>query len=337
VGGAARGIAMSFDAIRAIEACYAPVAEETAWLAGLGQAMEQLDQGQGGGFLTYDASDPAHFGMGALVTTGAPTGIADLMREFYRVATPEQIRSLHWTPPPFGSLLRTMGARAPAMLGALRSFLAQPGLEDLFCVHGADPDHRGAIAGFAGPLGWRPAPALKHELTCLSAHLTTAFRLRRVLGGAAGPDSPHTEAVLDPAGRVVDARGAAEAEVSRDSLAEGVKRVERARGRARRTSPEEAVELWRGLVDGTWSLVDHVETGGKRYVLAVRNAPGVRDPRALTDRERDVLGFVVMGRSNKWIGYTLGLAPSTVAEHLQFVQRKLGVRSRTELILGRGA
>jgi DNA-binding CsgD family transcriptional regulator len=41
--------------------------------------------------------------------------------------------------------------------------------------------------------------------------------------------------------------------------------------------------------------------------------------------------------SSEWIGYTLGLSLSTVAEHLQLVQRKLGVRSRTELILGRGA
>jgi hypothetical protein len=39
------------------------------------------------------------------------------------------------------------------------------------------------------PPGWRPAPALQHEPTCLAAHLATAVRLRRPRSGAAGPDS----------------------------------------------------------------------------------------------------------------------------------------------------
>jgi DNA-binding CsgD family transcriptional regulator len=46
--------------------------------------------------------------------------------------------------------------------------------------------------------------------------------------------------------------------------------------------------------------------------------------------------IAAMGRSNKWIGYALGLAPSTVAGHLSSAVARLGFRSRTELILGLG-
>ncbi len=48
---------------------------------------------------------------------------------------------------------------------------------------------------------------------------------------------------------------------------------------------DEALQLWQGLVDGTWSLVDRCEAAGKRYILACCNEPGVRDPKALTPRE----------------------------------------------------
>jgi DNA-binding CsgD family transcriptional regulator len=90
-------------------------------------------------------------------------------------------------------------------------------------------------------------------------------------------------------------------------------------------------------VDGTWSLVDHVESDGRRWVLARRNAPGARDPKALSPRERDVLALAALGHSNKYVGYLLGLAPSTVAGHLAAAQRKLRLRSRSELIAMFGA
>jgi DNA-binding CsgD family transcriptional regulator len=80
------------------------------------------------------------------------------------------------------------------------------------------------------------------------------------------------------------------------------------------------------------SLVDHCERDGRRLVLARRNRPDVNDPKALAPRERDVLAYAALGHSNKYIGYMLGLAPSTVAEHLLRAERKLGVGSRGEVI-----
>jgi DNA-binding NarL/FixJ family response regulator len=108
--------------------------------------------------------------------------------------------------------------------------------------------------------------------------------------------------------------------------------MENARGRLRRSDPDEALLLWQGLVDGTWSLVDQHESDGKRYLLARRNAPDVRDPLALTPRERVVLAFAAMGHQNKFIAYLLGLPVSKVAGHLAGARRKLRVTSRAELI-----
>jgi DNA-binding NarL/FixJ family response regulator len=100
----------------------------------------------------------------------------------------------------------------------------------------------------------------------------------------------------------------------------------------RRAHPEEALNLWQALVDGTWSLVDHSDSDGRRFLLARRNEPGVRDPKALTSRERSVLAFAAMGHQNKYIGYLLGISAAAVSAHLDLVQRKLGLSCRPELI-----
>jgi DNA-binding NarL/FixJ family response regulator len=52
----------------------------------------------------------------------------------------------------------------------------------------------------------------------------------------------------------------------------------------------------------------------------------------LTAREKQVIGMVVLGLSNKEIGARLFLADSTVKSHLSSVFGKLGVRSRNEAV-----
>jgi DNA-binding CsgD family transcriptional regulator len=50
---------------------------------------------------------------------------------------------------------------------------------------------------------------------------------------------------------------------------------------------------------------------------------------ALTEREREVLGWVAAGKSNSQIAEIVGASPRTVAKHLQRIYEKLGVESRT--------
>jgi two-component system nitrate/nitrite response regulator NarL len=50
----------------------------------------------------------------------------------------------------------------------------------------------------------------------------------------------------------------------------------------------------------------------------------------LTKRERDVLGLIAKGQSNKLIARNLDISEGTVKVHVKRLLRKLGVRSRTE-------
>ena len=52
----------------------------------------------------------------------------------------------------------------------------------------------------------------------------------------------------------------------------------------------------------------------------------------LSDREREVLGLVALGASNKEIATELGIGTRTVETHVSSAMAKLGARSRTEAI-----
>ena len=63
-------------------------------------------------------------------------------------------------------------------------------------------------------------------------------------------------------------------------------------------------------------------------------SPAAKDPfAALSGRERAVMSLVQRGLRNKEIAEELGLTEGTVKVHLHRVFEKLGVRSRTDLIL----
>jgi DNA-binding CsgD family transcriptional regulator len=57
----------------------------------------------------------------------------------------------------------------------------------------------------------------------------------------------------------------------------------------------------------------------------------VQTPR-LTPRERDCIALIAEGKSDWEIGEILGLAETTVMTHVQNVRRKLGARSRAQVI-----
>ncbi|HZF33492.1 MAG TPA: response regulator transcription factor [Candidatus Angelobacter sp.] len=81
---------------------------------------------------------------------------------------------------------------------------------------------------------------------------------------------------------------------------------------------------------------------GERYLpdILVAGQPAAAEehagagptPASLTQREREVMGLLVQGLSNKEIGHRLGIEVVTVALHLRSVYRKLGVTSRTQAV-----
>jgi DNA-binding CsgD family transcriptional regulator len=92
--------------------------------------------------------------------------------------------------------------------------------------------------------------------------------------------------------------------------------------------------IWWGLVSGRWRLVDQFDAAGRRFVIA-RGRPRPASTRALahlTGRERQACASAAEGRANKVIAAELGVAVSTVGTLLLRATRKLGCRSRAELI-----
>jgi DNA-binding CsgD family transcriptional regulator len=138
--------------------------------------------------------------------------------------------------------------------------------------------------------------------------------------------------VLTPSGRVEHAGAAAQSRDVRARLRAAVRDLDRARAQLRRRDPPRAVEIWKGLVSARWSLVEQFESDGRRYLLARRNDSQVGGIDALSDRERQVVGFAALGHTNKLIAYELGIAAGTVGALLHRAARKLGARSRPETI-----
>jgi len=80
-------------------------------------------------------------------------------------------------------------------------------------------------------------------------------------------------------------------------------------------------------------LVERLAEGEQPMVLpesAANIAPAVTLPEPLSDRERDVLRWLVAGLSNKEIAEKLAISEGTVKTHTNSIYRKLGARNRAE-------
>jgi DNA-binding CsgD family transcriptional regulator len=213
-----------------------------------------------------------------------------------------------------------------------QNFEAQ-GFHDVLTLIAADPTPEGCVVMLPVHQSVALTPSTRARWQRVAAHVSMGFRLRRKIEGMLSQSAADAgEAILSPAGRLEHATGAARETSVRQAFRAAVLRLERARGSLRRRDPDEAIELWRGLVCGRWSLVDRFERDGRRYLVAHRNDPEVADPRTLTPRERQIVGYAALGQSNKLIAYELGLSPSTVGVVLAGAAKKLRVTSRADLV-----
>jgi len=88
-----------------------------------------------------------------------------------------------------------------------------------------------------------------------------------------------------------------------------------------------------GFVPKDWAARDI--TRAVRMVAGGRTvfAPRAEQPAtSLTDREREVLGLMASGATNREIAAQLYLSPHTIKEHTSALYRKLDVRNRAEAV-----
>ena len=302
--------------------------EDSAYLAKVASAVDRYLDPHGRhttcATWTFDATDAANVVVDHTSIVRGDPGFLKLMAEvqssFDTAAVEHSYRGKHGI-----TLALDMLSPVPHVRAVAAAKYAEVGLSDVVGFMASDPSRRGLIITWGAKDPSRPFQ--RGELRRwdrIAAHIAAGHRLRR-------SRFEEGEAVLTPTGRVEHAEGPATTRAARAALREAAVAVDRARGRMRRDDPDRSLDLWRGLVSGRWSIVDRFDSDGRRYLVARRNDPTMPDPRALSLRERQVVGFAALGHSNKLIAYELGLAETTVATNLARAMRKLGVRNRVEL------
>jgi DNA-binding CsgD family transcriptional regulator len=323
---------MQRDWLGVVEAAYRTDLDEQKWLDGvLDAARPMLDHRVGIAALLYDASSMNTLVPLRFITSGTPRGLRseECMRLIQESSPNPEFLARTFGALSCGLVSQTFGPGFPQVLEHLRPF----GVVDMLAVNGVDPSLMGCfLTGNLPPTASAPLASRTRAMwTRISAHLAAGYRVRRRLSAEEGSSSG-VEAVLTPAGKVEHAEGLAREKEAREALRDSVQLLERVRTRLRRDDPEAAVSSWKGLVEARWSLLDHFETGGKRYVIARYNeAAASHTLSQLSAREQQVVAFVALGHANKVIAYELGLSPSTVGVLITRASRKLGVRSRSEL------
>ncbi|MCB9617261.1 MAG: helix-turn-helix transcriptional regulator [Sandaracinus sp.] len=252
---------------------------------------------------------------------------APLLDGMFTYASPEAVHRFFRFGPSCGSfadaLAETTGDEPLEEQG--RAMWRAAGCEDLFVVRVAGPPGRFLHVTIPRErfLG-RTSERTRTRWSRVAAHLSAAYRLRTVLGdvdarfGSEGSEGSEGSAVLH--------------ESAQQKLRRSIRARERARGELGVDDPDRALEIWRGLVDGRWSLVDEYEEDGRRYVVARRNPLGTKDPRGFTEREHEVAELLANGASTKEVAYALGISVAAVGAHVKALVTKVGARNRTHLI-----
>ncbi|MEZ4221853.1 MAG: LuxR C-terminal-related transcriptional regulator [Polyangiaceae bacterium] len=319
---------MNFDPVHVIERGYEPVASGEAWLERLAhEVIPHVDPSwvTGAAFVATVPGPPDH--VVPVVRSGSrvdPELTLTMVSAAHLSARPEQMMTVLQTlrTPGVASVVDLVGELSPGILAT-----APVPVQDSLAVF----VHAGAgkIVLFATVNGKRVNldAGTRRLWQRIALHLGAG---RRLLGRAASPDAADVEAVLEPGGALAHASG--EARTAQHMLRDAVRNMDRARTREGRKDPMQALELWRGLLAGRWTLVDHFDSDGRRFVLARKNDPDVPEPRALTRRQRQVVFYASLGWSNKEICYALGLSENTVSAHLAQSLTKLGITTRAELV-----
>jgi two-component system, NarL family, nitrate/nitrite response regulator NarL len=99
-------------------------------------------------------------------------------------------------------------------------------------------------------------------------------------------------------------------------------------------SPQVAEAVWRRTGGNPYRLSELLATAGGPEALADAPLPAhLQEQPELTAREREVIGCLAEGMSNKQIARALGISVRTVTVHVSNLLRKTGAASRTEAAL----
>lgn len=311
-----------FDPLQVVERGYDLGATEASWLEGIIEAARPGIPGEFVGGSRVQLTDDQLGVVAEVRDPREPREVHTIIRGVL-LAMPREVRGLYFGPTPFvgtatsdprmTSLLAANGGGE--LLGTSVGFAVGDGLGG------------GIAIGSFAPMDVEFGAARRQLWFRTVAHVGAALRLRARLAQA--PSEP--VGVLSAHGHAEHLAPSLQAPGPRARLDDAVQRMLIARGRLRHEAPEQALGLFRALVAGEWSVVDWVDTDGKRMLVVHENPLPLRSPRALTSREAQVAELMVEGRSNSEIGYLLGIGTGTVSRLARDVIAKLGRPRRQDL------
>jgi len=326
---------MADDVLDVIESAYRFDGDDRSWLDRIARAMQRhIDPRKHGvaAFL-YTLGSDGRVTPGDVLCYDIDEPYSTMIGQIPLSLPPWYVRQT-FAQHPCASAVHTGDVAARTLTRtSMKEAFGTVGWRDLLVVNGLDPTGHGvyvaAVRRSARPL----ARIAQNRLTRVAVHLAAAFRLRRALRdvGVRGLDG--AEAVLTPAGTIEHARDPARTRQARQALTHAARAIERARTRRGRRDADRSIAEWTGLIAARWSLVDHFESDGKRWLVARQNDVADVGRAELSPRELQAVAFAALGHGNKLIAYEMGIAAETVRVLLHRAARKLGARTRDELIL----
>lgn len=316
-----RSVPTAIDLLNLLDAVYDVEQSRSRWFTGVLEAfLTTFGPGAGVGGVLYDISASDRIAVELMKGVHIPPG--------WREAGLDIHADTRFIPAIVANYRSTLCASLADLLAAASQdmhteYYSRHGIRGQIMVNGADCSGKGGVIFLFSSSPITLSDAQRDLFSRLATHIATAYRLQR-----GRPHDP--EAILTPGGHVEHAEPAARAAATRQHLGLAVRQREQIR--SAQTDARRVIRGLKGLVDGTWTLVDQYERGGKRYVLARENAPKPREPARLSERERQVAALAALGRTNKLIAYELGLAQPTVRVLMARACAKLGVKTRMELI-----
>jgi DNA-binding CsgD family transcriptional regulator len=328
----------STSPIALVEAAYNLELDPAEWLPNLLRAGGSiLDLGQGCAATLWAGT--SRKGEPLLSQLHAEIGPPDLAMRFARAVREVDPNIARATPIPGKPGVHTLAEARGRHPEAHDALTRHVGCKDMLALWATDSEHHGVGIHIPSATVIEPSPKVRERWHMLSVHIAAAHRLRRRLGQTPR-GTPVTQlpldavALLDPKRfSVTEAAGEAKNHRALDEIRMAAIGVDLARGRLRNGETCEALRLWDAVLRGRWSIVDWFDTDGRRFILALPNAPHIRDPRGLTEREYQVATHVGAGESSKLVAYRLGVSRSRVSELLRRARRKLGVQTTGQLVI----
>jgi hypothetical protein len=240
------------DVLAVVEASYDLDGTTEEWLSGVAEAAApHADQGLGVVAWAFEVPGPGRVALRERVTTGrTPAGIDAATRRLADAVLardPSLLGRCHHGHPvsTFSTNLGNVAQAIPEMVEHYHPL----GARDFIGIVAANPCGFGVGIGIPVAEITTPSRAFGRRWGRVAAHVAAGFRLRRGLERALAEDPlSGADAVLSPGGRLEHAEREARQGGLRRALREAAVAIDRARSRAGRSEPDQALECWRGLV-----------------------------------------------------------------------------------------